>query len=293
MRRNTSNLKDETFYHRAIAMNDEQVAKVLSLVWKELLTKPDRVLVEFLSAKVYADHGNTPSENQIEAFLKKACIQRQTEPEPKNTVDFDTMLDQSGVHSLRKGASNEEIIKASKIFAKYAMDLDQISIGFAKSDLVNKLKSLSVHNAKKVVEDIFNCAHREHEIFLRKQKNQKTASLDVFHPLNVFHQWWLDCLREERLLGADPGGWPTGNILKERVRDAFRRYCEQKRLKAWIPNATSFGRSLLKCVPPLVQTRIRTEGDLGYAYRFPSVRECRLHWEQFIGHECEWENEGK
>lgn len=113
--------------------------------------------------------------------------------------------------------------------------------------------------------------------------DQKTASLDVFH------QWWLDCLSEERILGADFGEWPTGNVLKERIRDAFRRYCEQRRLKTWIPNAASFGRGLLKCVPPLVQTRIRAEGDLGYAYRFPSVRECRLHWEQFIGHECEWE----
>ena len=115
--------------------------------------------------------------------------------------------------------------------------------------------------------------------------DQKAASLDGFG------RWWLDCLHDGRILGSDfDTPWP-GQAETNRTREAFRRYCREQRITGWLPDNTSFGKSLKKVCPNAHPSKRRDGSGFINTYKLPTLAECRDLWEQYIGHPVEWVKE--
>jgi hypothetical protein len=107
---------------------------------------------------------------------------------------------------------------------------------------------------------------------------QKESSLD---PIG---EWWLDCLQEGTVLGHPYEDWPE-RITKDDARAAFRRYCDDRGIRARSPTSNSFTRQL-KMYSPGFFTDTKTNGR--HAYYMPSLPDARAAWNQYIGHEVEW-----
>lgn len=114
--------------------------------------------------------------------------------------------------------------------------------------------------------------------------DQKISSLDAFH------QWWLQCLTEGKLVGSDFGSeWPT-EIGKERFRSAYRRYFKERQIKGRIPEERTLGRLLSSCLPSMDPTGKKREGDERInTYRLPDLDQARREWDGFIGHSSVWD----
>lgn len=114
--------------------------------------------------------------------------------------------------------------------------------------------------------------------------DQKVSSLDPFH------QWWLDCLHEGKLIGSDFGGAWQKEVDKERFRSAFRRYVRERNIRSRIPEDRGIGRYLKSCLPSIDGSGKRREGDeLINTYRVPTLEQARKEWEKYIGHTVAWE----
>lgn len=114
---------------------------------------------------------------------------------------------------------------------------------------------------------------------------QKVSSLDPFH------QWWLDCLTEGRIVASDFGSdWPV-EIEKDRFRYAFRRYVKDRQIRSRIPEDRSLGRELRKVLPSVDTERKRKDetGDVVRSYGLPPLESARKEWEHFIKHPQVWE----
>jgi hypothetical protein len=114
--------------------------------------------------------------------------------------------------------------------------------------------------------------------------DQKISSLDPFH------QWWLDCLTEGRLVGSDFGTeWPQ-EVGKERFRNAFRRYVKERQIRGRLPEDRTLGRLLSACLPSLDAKRKKREGDERInIYKLPNLDQSRHEWSTFIGHSTDWD----
>jgi hypothetical protein len=114
-------------------------------------------------------------------------------------------------------------------------------------------------------------------------RDQKTHSLDPFH------QWWLDCLEEGRLVGAEFSEWP-GDLECDRFRSAFRRYVKERNIRSRIPEDRAIGRLFKQCCPIHEKIRLskNDDGAQPYAYRIPPLDRARVQWDGFIGHPNEW-----
>lgn len=113
---------------------------------------------------------------------------------------------------------------------------------------------------------------------------QKHASLDLFD------QWWLDCLASEQIAGGDWGGdWPD-HIPTNRLRDALARWARSRNIRSRLPEEISFGRMLAKVAPSFRKRKVRVEvkGDTSYAYINPGVEVLRADWERYIGGGVKW-----
>ena len=116
------------------------------------------------------------------------------------------------------------------------------------------------------------------------------ALLDQKHQsLDPFQQWWFDCLQEGRLLGGEfEEEWPDRvAVPKEKLRQMFARYLRERNVRAWVPTAEQIGR-MLKACSGITGRRARQGQALLHAYPFPSLYECRLAWELFIGGPVAW-----
>jgi hypothetical protein len=104
-----------------------------------------------------------------------------------------------------------------------------------------------------------------------------------------FHQWWLDCLTQSRLVGSDFNGWPL-EVEKERLRQAFSRYTKERQIRSRIPEDRTLGKLLKTCAPTVDgSAKRRTDGELINLYRLPDLEQARLQWSEFIGHPIVWE----
>lgn len=117
---------------------------------------------------------------------------------------------------------------------------------------------------------------------LREQKH---------HTLDPFHQWWLDCLEEGRVVGAEFTAWP-GDIECDRFRSAFRRYVKERNIRSRIPEDRAIGRLFTLCCPPHEKVRLKKQddGSQPYAYRVPLLDVARTAWDGFIGHAGQWKD---
>lgn len=110
-------------------------------------------------------------------------------------------------------------------------------------------------------------------------------TLEGLPPLQA---WWLESIREGRLLASDLDGWPT-TIDTEVFRAALRRYCRERGIGGREPSATILGRQLLKCCPLVVANQRRRDGaKLIPVYKLPAVDAARREWDMFIGRKEEW-----
>lgn len=114
--------------------------------------------------------------------------------------------------------------------------------------------------------------------------DQKISSLDIVH------QWWLACLTEGRIVGSDFGDdWPAV-IGKERFRQAFRRYFKERQIRSRVPDDIATGKLLKACLPSLNNGAKQRDGSqVLNAYKLPTLLQCRLEWERFIGHPISWD----
>lgn len=113
---------------------------------------------------------------------------------------------------------------------------------------------------------------------------QKHASLDLFD------QWWLDCLASEQIAGGDwAGEWPE-HIPTNRLRDALARWARARNIRSRLPEEIGFGRMLAKVAPSFRKKKVRAEvkGDTSYAYFHPGLDQLRQDWEEYIGGKVTW-----
>lgn len=116
-------------------------------------------------------------------------------------------------------------------------------------------------------------------------QDQKVQSLDIFD------QWWLDCLTEGTIVGSDfGGGWPA-DISKARLMDAFRRYSKDSNVKSRFDSGISFGRKLRKVAPSIDASGKVKEatGTLQVnGYKGLDLARHRAEWNAYIKSEQEW-----
>lgn len=111
--------------------------------------------------------------------------------------------------------------------------------------------------------------------------DQKHASL------GLTEEWWLECLREGKIVGGDFDGWPETSDT-EQLRNAFSRHAKVRGIRSRLPEATAIGRVLAKCAG-VERKRVRHGDKLTYAYAIPALGTARDNWERYIGHRVEWE----
>lgn len=121
------------------------------------------------------------------------------------------------------------------------------------------------------------------------QAPHTAALLEQKHEsLEPFEQWWLDCLREGTIIGDFNDSWPE-IITTVGFRDAFKRYHRDRNIRSRIPRDDSFGRSLRRMAPRVRRTKMRQGDTIAWAYQLPSLGPARAQWDEFIGHQTQWE----
>ena len=102
--------------------------------------------------------------------------------------------------------------------------------------------------------------------------------------------WWLSSLKDGAILNLDfgNGDWPT-NIGREQLREAFSSYAKNRGIRSWLPDASAFGRDLLKCCPGIETKRLRDGTNRVRSYKIPSLETSRSQFDTFIEHSVVWE----
>jgi hypothetical protein len=134
--------------------------------------------------------------------------------------------------------------------------------------------------------------------------DQKIRSLDYFD------QWWYECLCRgtfgSDVRAVDDAKWDGPRtsetiFFRQDLQNAFIDYLGQSgdRYKGRRALSTTLGERLLKRVPTMKGGRIRVPADnltveadsanRAYAYKLPSVSECRAIFESQLGAEISWE----
>lgn len=116
--------------------------------------------------------------------------------------------------------------------------------------------------------------------------DQKHASLE---PLP---QWWLDCLSQGHISGADfTDEWPDYISLK-RLQDAFGKYCRNRNIRTRMPDERTIGRQLKAMAPSFEKKKLgaKKHADAGgsNAYFTPGIDRLRQDWELFIKGPVDW-----
>lgn len=116
-----------------------------------------------------------------------------------------------------------------------------------------------------------------------KTKGLLEQKLESLPPFAAF---WFNCLREEKIsfLGDD---WPSA-VDKNSFRQAFKNYVQERNLRHWIPADNTLGKLFKQYVPAVTDSKIMTNEQRKWAYRLPTIDECRTSWEKFIGQSISW-----
>ena len=107
--------------------------------------------------------------------------------------------------------------------------------------------------------------------------------------LNPVHSWWYSSLKEGDIVELDfLNEWPK-ELDRNLLRNAFCAYAKSRGIRSWLPDSSVFGKTLKKCLPSLLNRRIRKDGERARIYIIPSLEQARNEFEDYIGHEIEWE----
>jgi hypothetical protein len=115
--------------------------------------------------------------------------------------------------------------------------------------------------------------------------SQKISSLEAVP------QWWYDTLSAGTIAGGDWGGeWPE-SIPTNRLRDALRRWVNNRNIKGRLPNDVNFGKILKQMAPSFEKKKVGgrvTDGDTSYAYFKVGLEILRQEFDRYIGGETPW-----
>lgn len=115
--------------------------------------------------------------------------------------------------------------------------------------------------------------------------SQKLSSLEPVP------QWWYDTLAAGTIAGGDWGGeWPE-MIPSNRLRDALRRWVNNRNIKGRLPNDVNFGKILHQMAPSFEKKKVGSklaEGDTSYAYFKPPLENLRREFDKYIGGSTPW-----
>ena len=104
-------------------------------------------------------------------------------------------------------------------------------------------------------------------------------------------QWWYDTLSAGTIAGGDWGGeWPD-TIPTNRLRDALRRWVNNRNIKGRLPNDVNFGKTLHQMAPSFEKKKLGSrlaEGDTSYAYFKSSLEVLRREFDRYIGGAAPW-----
>lgn len=119
---------------------------------------------------------------------------------------------------------------------------------------------------------------------------QTAALLDQkINSLEPVHQWWFECLCQGRIVSSEfTGNWPK-EIEADLFRAAFKRYIRDHNISGRISTDVGFGMLMHKCAPEIKRAQKRGgAGERIRVYEMPDLIECRLAWNEFIGHSVDW-----
>lgn len=112
--------------------------------------------------------------------------------------------------------------------------------------------------------------------------DQKLASLDPMP------QWWMECLMEGRILGADfSETWPE-RITAEKLREAHTRWLRSKNIRSRGIDAIAFGRQLRKLAPSFVNKNAHVNGRQIHMHHSPGLNQLRDEWDAWVGGMTAW-----
>lgn len=115
--------------------------------------------------------------------------------------------------------------------------------------------------------------------------------IDQVHAsLEPVHEWWLDCLKEDRLHGSTFTGAMPERIPTDRAREAFVAWARGRQIKSRLPGHKEFLDTLRGATPALEKKRLRVEGELSYVLVNPGIAALRADWERFVGGSVRWED---
>ena len=102
-------------------------------------------------------------------------------------------------------------------------------------------------------------------------------------------QWWFECLNDGRILSY-MDDWEK-KLSKDQVERAYRDYVKEHSMGKYLDSRRVFAAGLKRACPSLTQARSRVGdgSEKERVYLFPSLEEARKEWEEFIGHEVDWE----
>ena len=107
-------------------------------------------------------------------------------------------------------------------------------------------------------------------------------------------RWYLEMLREGANNSQDWTDW----VASESFWTRYTTWCEEE--KARIGSKEAFGMRLSKLLPPAPagegrrrQRQLPDTKSRVWGYEFPTLEECRLHFERAMGAKIEWAQEGE
>lgn len=108
---------------------------------------------------------------------------------------------------------------------------------------------------------------------------QKLQSLDLFQ------QWWLDCLVAGAVVGSGETTWVIDFRMSD-FKDYYSRYAGGRGRSQYLESDSNFVKGLHAVCPGVKAMR---DGVLGFKITLPSFSDARTAWDTFIGHKMQWD----
>ncbi len=128
--------------------------------------------------------------------------------------------------------------------------------------------------------------------FTKANVNKAPDTIGLFEQkiksLNPFNEFWLECLKDGRIVEADfSNGWEL-EVDKDKFRIAYRRFVKERNLRMWGETATAIGIALHNCLPSVKESRKQIEGVRSKVYVLPTLEVAREEWDAYMGRKSEW-----
>ena len=102
------------------------------------------------------------------------------------------------------------------------------------------------------------------------------------HTMGKTEQWWMHCLDREHITINDTN-WDNEIY----VEDVWTEFCQEENKNSRI-SRIEFGHAINRFVPNLRKVRRQIEGQKRYMYVFPTLQECRDHFDKERGGPYPW-----